>query len=547
MESKIAIKVNWRPFDFVWRRKRRQCQTSNKISHENRAICIVLQNELLLENIFAFLDLPALIVASRVCWAWSHTRCASFELNYISIFESNPVSTVQFASLYHCSWPLIDLRGKRVSVKGLRSLLAQKQPECLLMSRCKVDFELLAPTLISGSSIQELELRSCYLQANDIEHIALGLLSTHNRIRSLDLSGNRLLPEGATALANGLSHNTSLQYLNLSGCYPAPHGLCEIITALFHHPRLTTLKVCFNGACTSAVVVAIAQFINTCQVLKELDLTGTLFDYGIDFSPVHAALKQTKSLAVLNLSKTGLCRYLQDLAYIFQDNKSIQALFLNKNGLSDTAGPYLSQMLKLLHYFGFVFQQFRCLAEGLQKNTGLHHLDVAQNGISHLGIQSMTQLLYEQTLLTLKSLDFSYNDINECGAYHLAHWLSTNSSELQAIKLVDCNISSKGLSALFDSMSLSKSLSIVDVSFNRVDYQIVRSLLDLLLSPCPVRKFALKANTSLLVAKHHCLPAARIREAIGRKSSLQQFIISEHLLDEPFQLASTTKCDIIPS
>lgn len=43
MESKIAIKVNWRPFDFVWRRKRRQCQTSNKISHENRAICIVLQ------------------------------------------------------------------------------------------------------------------------------------------------------------------------------------------------------------------------------------------------------------------------------------------------------------------------------------------------------------------------------------------------------------------------------------------------------------------------------------------------------------------------
>lgn len=39
--------------------------------------------------------------------------------------------------------------------------------------------------------------RSCYLQANDIEHIALGLLSTHNRIRSLDLSGNRLLPEGA--------------------------------------------------------------------------------------------------------------------------------------------------------------------------------------------------------------------------------------------------------------------------------------------------------------------------------------------------------------
>jgi len=208
---------------------------------------------------------------------------------------------------------------------------------------------------------------------------ALGLsLSTNRNLRSLDLSGSTVRPEGiihimnalcvnkalrhlrissalataedATALAHALEVNVTLQSLDISGSSPGVLGLRALARALAQNTTLAELGLA-SVICNATDAQEVAKGLATNQGLETLDLTNSRFapkllgPSGVRY--LTKALKLNRFLQSLNLTNS-ICT-VEDAAEFgeaIRANRTLTTLDISGNELNELALTCLVDALK---------------------------------------------------------------------------------------------------------------------------------------------------------------------------------------------------------
>ncbi|XP_032553523.1 leucine-rich repeat-containing protein 34 isoform X3 [Chiroxiphia lanceolata] len=260
----------------------------------------------------------------------------------------------------------------------------------------------------------------------------LGVLASVLRhaafVKGLDLAYNVLTDAGAKTMATFLQENSSLQYLNLMFNDVGTSG-AELIAGALHrnrslvHMRMTGNKIGNQGG------MFFASMLQSNSTLQKLDLG----DCDLEETTVHIAkmLKINSSLVELHLSKHEM-----------------------KN-------------------FGV-----ERLCEALYENSSLRYLDLSCNKITSDGVKFLGELLKRNQSLVI--LNLNANRIEDVGATYLSEALSLHNRTLQALSVVSCSISGKGLTALSNAIKANMILSYIYIWGNTFDEDACMSFSELI-------------------------------------------------------------------
>ncbi|NXF02080.1 LRC34 protein, partial [Smithornis capensis] len=268
-------------------------------------------------------------------------------------------------------------------------------------------------------------------------------------VTGLDLGYNVLTDAGAKTMATFLQENFSLQYLNLMFNDIGTSG-AELIAGALHrnaslvHMKMTGNKIGNQGGMFFATMLQINSSLET------LDLGDC--DLGLKcLIAIAIALTQNKSLKAINLNRPLLYSQQEEttvhLAQMLKNNSSLVELHLSKHEMKN---------------FGV-----ERLCEALYENSSLKYLDLSCNKITSDGVKFLGELLKRNQ--TLEILDLNANRIEDAGAMYLSEALTLHNRTLQALSVVSCSISGKGLEALSNSIKSNMVLSYIYVWGNKFD------------------------------------------------------------------------------
>jgi Ran GTPase-activating protein (RanGAP) involved in mRNA processing and transport len=235
--------------------------------------------------------------------------------------------------------------------------------------------------------------------------------------------------EAFQCLAKGLSHNTSLESIDLSDTNMTDNDVIALVDGLRTNETLKCLDLSGNFALSQSGRAAIERLIGY-NVLRELMLADTLESVGA--SILTSGLSDNRSLENLDLDST----------------------FVDGEG-SET---------------------FRALYESLRGNTTLRHLDVRNNGVLLDGICATALKL---DTLSLETLDLSFNTFTTCGIAALAHSLE-GPCTLKKLSLMGCHLNDTGLVRLGEVLTSNVSLEVLGVKYNGFTHNGASQFFDLL-------------------------------------------------------------------
>ncbi|XP_022094271.1 NACHT, LRR and PYD domains-containing protein 12-like, partial [Acanthaster planci] len=170
-------------------------------------------------------------------------------------------------------------------------------------------------------ALQELDLRWCFLNGQDMVHVAESLSGLPN-LHTLDLIHSDL---GGTAvsLVKQLGQCKALQHLGLSDCSLNGKKMVHVAESLSGLPYLVTLKLSWNDLGGKAALWG--KQLGQCKTLQDLDLSGCKLN-GQDMVHVAESLSGLPYLVTLKLSwndlggkaalwckQLGQCKALRDL------------------------------------------------------------------------------------------------------------------------------------------------------------------------------------------------------------------------------------------
>ncbi|XP_022094032.1 protein NLRC5-like [Acanthaster planci] len=170
-------------------------------------------------------------------------------------------------------------------------------------------------------ALQNLNLIECFLNGQDMVHIAESLRGLSNPVR-LDLTGNDL---GGRAASWGkqLGKCKALQHLDLISCRLNGQGMVHVAESLTGLPNLVRLNVSRNDLYGTAALWC--KQLGQCNALEDLDLSGCELN-GQDMVHVAESLSCLPNLVTLRLwgndlygtaeswcKQLGQCEALQDL------------------------------------------------------------------------------------------------------------------------------------------------------------------------------------------------------------------------------------------
>jgi Ran GTPase-activating protein (RanGAP) involved in mRNA processing and transport len=234
----------------------------------------------------------------------------------------------------------------------------------------------------SSSTIEIMKLR------NRFDHSSIlpltEIISTNETLKMLHLTCEFPDRESVASLAMGLEKNKQLTLLSLYSCELLDDSSMQtLIRSLVNHPTLATLALQDNNHFGMSAIV---ELVSQTRVLEHLQLYHPALEINeiqipqLNVETLSIALKQNKSLKVLDLSNNGLhdgsamC-----LAVALRFNTTLESLNLQGNVISDKGamciGKALPKMkgLKELFLWNNRFKGVgaRALLAGLKKNVVL--------------------------------------------------------------------------------------------------------------------------------------------------------------------------------
>ncbi|NXS10821.1 LRC34 protein, partial [Neodrepanis coruscans] len=339
-------------------------------------------------------------------------------------------------------------------------------------------------------------------------------------VTGLDLGCNLLTDAGAKTMATFLQENSSLRYLNLMFNDIGTSGAELIAGALRTNESLVHVKMTGNKIGNQGGMF-FASMLQINSTLEKLDLGDC--DLGQKcLIAIAIALTQNKSLKAINLNRPLLFSQQEEttvhIAQMLRVNSSLVELHLSKHGMKN---------------FGV-----ERLCEALYENSSLRYLDLSCNKITRDGAKCLGELLKRNQ--TLEILDLSANRLEDAGAIYLSEALSFLNSSLQALSVVSCSISSKGLIALSSAVKSNLTLSYIYVWGNKFDKASCMAFWDLIqtghlnlsrtdVSPYKVDGQIYLAELSHGLQKHYYwAPRHNVVPEGAANTSLEIVDVSEH-------------------
>ncbi|NWU87224.1 LRC34 protein, partial [Onychorhynchus coronatus] len=279
-------------------------------------------------------------------------------------------------------------------------------------------------------------------------------------VKGLDLAYNVLTDAGAETMATFLQENSSLRYLNLMFNDIGTSG-AELIAGALHknrslvHMRMTGNKIGDQGG------MFFASMLQSNSTLEKLDLGDC--DLGLHcLIAIATALIRNRSIRAINLNRPLLYSQEEEttvhIAQMLKNNPSLVELHLSKHDMKN---------------FGV-----ERLCEALYENSSLRYLDLSCNKITSDGVKFLGELLKRNQSLII--LDLNANRIEDAGATYLSEALSLHNRTLQALSVVNCSISGKGLTALSKAIKSNMILSYIYIWGNTFDEDACMSFSELI-------------------------------------------------------------------
>ncbi|XP_055079181.1 NACHT, LRR and PYD domains-containing protein 3-like isoform X1 [Periophthalmus magnuspinnatus] len=298
-------------------------------------------------------------------------------------------------------------------------------------------------SVLSSSSLTQLDLSHNDLQDSGVELLCSGLKSAPCRLETLSLSLCGLSSHSCGPLASVLS-SSSLTHLDLSHNDLQDSGVELLCSGLKSAPcRLETLSLCGCGLSPHSCG-PLASVLSSSS-LTHLDLShNDLQDSGVEL--LCSGLKSAPCrLKTLSLSLCGLSPHsCGPLASVLRSS-SLTHLDLSHNDLQDSGVELLCSGLK-------------------SAPCRLEALSLCGCGLSPHSCGPLASVLSSSSLT---HLDLSHNDLQDSGVELLCSGLKSAPCRLETLRLSGCLISQRGGAALASALSSAPShLRQLDLSYN---------------------------------------------------------------------------------
>lgn len=361
-------------------------------------------------------------------------------------------------------------------------------------------------TALESSLVEELLLRFNNVGRMGCDAVA-SVLNVSNRLRYVDLRGNRLTPPDIRRVMKSVALSTSLQRLGLSNNDLRAEGAALIAAALEKNSFLTALDLSMNSLGEEGGVAIAALLAIPGGSLRELSLWGNRLGPngiravceaiaegkkgGSSSSSVGAGDKKStasssstgggaggggcalQKLSLGNNSGTDLCCvYLQTL---LEKNRTLTSLELRSNGITS--------------------QGVSTFVAGLAHNSSLQTLALSANPIGAHGADALVKTLLHHPSLT--SLDVAGCGLKSEGAARFAGLIAA-STVLQDLTLSDNEVTDEGCASLSKALQApSKSLRSLDLTSNAITMTAVTEMLEAVESNPRLAHLALQGNIDI--------------------------------------------------
>ena len=322
----------------------------------------------------------------------------------------------------------------------------------------------------------KIRMDHCHIDDECLEMLAGGVnfMSSTGlegvRISELDIWSNHITERGATALAEMLKQNKTLQQLNVSWNSIGVGGATALVEMLKENRTLQQLTVVFNSIGVGGAT-ALAEMLMENRTLQRLNVgSNSIGDEGA--TALAEMLKENSTLQQLNVRGNSIgVGGATALAEMLKENKTLQQLNVSRNSVGDGGATALAEMLKENR----TLQQLNvrgnsigvggatALAKMLKENKTLQQLNVSRNSIGDGGATALAEMLKENR--TLQQLNVRGNSIGVGGATALAEMLKENKT-LQQLNVSQNSIGDGGATAQAEMLKENKTLQQLNVSQN---------------------------------------------------------------------------------
>eukprot|EP00457_Paulinella_chromatophora_P000280 gb/GEZN01000280.1/.p1 GENE.gb/GEZN01000280.1/~~gb/GEZN01000280.1/.p1 ORF type:complete len:1722 (-),score=262.54 gb/GEZN01000280.1/:13-5178(-) len=339
-------------------------------------------------------------------------------------------------------------------------------------------------------------------------HIA-AMLKVNTTLHLLDLSQCDLADAGATAVADGLSFNSSVRELSLVGNSIGAEGMVQIARSLKDNKdcKISKLDLSTNaiGGAGGKGVLALAEAFKLNKSLANINLLNNQNLTDESAGVLAEGLKENKHIREIRVSfawdSNGWGRGANQFAEMLKTNQSLQVLTFTNN-MTVAGACAFADALKVNHTLRELEIGYNIgasgathLAEALKVNHGLLSLKINGGSIGDEGGIQFAEAL--RVNKTLQVLDLYNNEVGPSGARALAEAFHVNTSvrtlvlsqqalgpeaallfgaalkvntALENLMLRDTQISIGGLQAIFQGLTENKTLLTLDVDQCGLNY-----------------------------------------------------------------------------
>ena len=394
--------------------------------------------------------------------------------------------------------------------EGLESVISMME-KCLnilsvTLVNCNID-DHGAKLLASFFCSLNHRLRTINLSCNRITSAGLKELlmsiSSFSQLEVFNLSENRIEREGALLISEYLHTCENIKDLQLSDSYIGDKGVKDLTTVIRNNSSLHTLKL--RGNCISDTGINhLAASLKSCKHLREIDLSMNMI--GIDkISCVASSLENCTDLQYFNIGYNSLdgdmmfevarsLRKFQKLVDIDLSNNNINAegvlekladslkhcaliesLNLSNLNIGDSSVVAFSHRMsscKTLKHLNFSYNKITgsglvVLCYLIRQCTNLTSLDLSHNKMILTSVEAKSLAEALNTCTSLKSLNLGYNDISK-GLTPLASFLK-ECKFLNELSFKHCGVSN--FQILSDCFKECENLQTLDFSENDMSRQ----------------------------------------------------------------------------
>ena len=360
----------------------------------------------------------------------------------------------------------------------------------------KANSESLNKILLSNKNILNMNIsNNKSFGAEGIQGISSGI--EHNsKLFSINLSHCNIGDEGAIYLSNSLFKNLDIKEIILIDNKIGEKGTKAIVDKLLGKTSLKILDLSFNKI-NSKGGFYIGKGLIDAQGIQQLLLGyNKLEDEGCEF--IANGLEKNSSLFEINLDNNNisnkginvLCKYLKN-------NENLMKVSLNGNKISEIESDFYelfnwvkdikisenplnqsgivrlfqgSEYNRLFKYLKFKYNSedeyhFKCFNENIKS------IDISFNHKINLSLIS-----HILSLKNLSKLNLQMNSIDDKEIKSIVNYIKENNSPIKTLILKNNKITSEGSVSIVDLIKFSKTLKVLDLSYNELKSEGVKKI-----------------------------------------------------------------------